>query len=237
MDWDLIKHFFIALLAIVNPLGKIPLWLKASAGQPAAARTWLSILVMVAAGLILLAALWVGQPFLELFGIDLAAFRVGGGVIIMLVAVQMLNGVPVRIAAEERTRDDVSPRRLAQRRFQRVVVPLAMPFIAGPGTISTVLVYSSKAADGWDYAGMSGALLLVLALIWLTLAASRPIERVLGDTVLEVQTRLFGLILAAVAAQLIIEGLGEAYPTWLQHSSPISDDVTASGQAQSSTRD
>lgn len=219
MDWPLIKSFFIAMVAIVNPLGKVPLYVQASAGQMRQARWLLALLVTVTAFAILLLSLLAGKSFLGLFGVDLASFRVGGGIVILLTGLSMMRGSAVDVSAEEEAED--SARRQARSRFRKVVVPLAMPILAGPGSISTAIVYSARTDGLLDYLWLSGVLVVVMLVVLGTLLLSRRVQRLFGDTALDILTRVFGLILAGIAVQLMVEGLGEIFPAWLTPASVL----------------
>lgn len=226
MDWELIRNFFIAMIAIVNPLGKIPLWVEASGDQDRQVRWRLALLVTVTALIILLVFLLGGQSFLNLFGIDLASFRIGGGIIILLVGLDMLKGTAIQIKDEdEDTHEDASKFRVAQSRFRQIVVPMAMPFMAGPGSISTVVVYSARAEGLLEYVGLSAVLGIVMLILFLILLSSNRIQSITGATALNIQTRVFGLILAGIAVQLIAEGLGAIFPTWVTEDSSIYEEL------------
>ncbi len=224
MDWELTRMFFIAMLAITNPLSKIPLWVEGSRGEDRHVRWRLALLVTGTAFLILLVFLVGGRWLLDLFGIDLASFRVGGGIIILLVALDMLRGKAVQLDTDEEEDED-SKLATARSRFRKVAVPLSMPIIAGPGSISTVVVYSSSASGWLEYAGLGGALTVVLGLVFLVLLSGRWVEKRVGRTTLDIQTRVFGMILAGIAVQLIVEGLGEIFPAWLAEGGAVSDDL------------
>lgn len=228
MDWELVRNFFIAMLAIINPLGKIPLWVQASTDQDRHVRWRLALLVIVTALIILLVFLLGGQFFLNLFGIDLASFRIGGGIIILMVGLEMLKGTAIQIKDDTQdTSEDLStfPFRRAQSRFRQVAVPLAMPLMAGPGSISTVVVYSARADSMTAYLGLSAALGAVMLILFLILLSGNRVQRLTGATVLNIQTRVFGLILAGIAVQLIVEGLGSIFPAWITEDSTIYDEL------------
>jgi multiple antibiotic resistance protein len=226
MDWELMRNFFIAMLAIINPLGKIPLWAQASNDQDRHVRWRLALLVTSTALVILLVFLLGGQFFLNLFGIDLASFRIGGGTIILMVGLDMLRGTAIQIQDEAQNKqEDVSKFRLAQSRFKQVAVPLAMPLMAGPGSISTVVVYSARADSMTAYLGLSAALGAVMLILFLILLSGNQVQRVTGATVLNIQTRVFGLLLAGIAVQLIAEGLGSIFPAWVTEDSSIYDEL------------
>lgn len=226
MDWDLTRTFFIAMLAITNPLSKIPLWVEGSRGEDRHVQWRLALLVTGTAFVILLVFLIAGRWLLDLFGIDLASFRVGGGIIILLVGLDMLRGKAVQIDTDaDADEDEDSKLATARSRFRQVAVPLSMPIIAGPGSISTAVVYSSSASDLLEYAGLAGALTVVLGLVFLVLLSGRWVEKRVGRTTLDIQTRVFGMILAGIAVQLVVEGLGEIFPAWLTEGGTVNDDL------------
>lgn len=214
MDLDLIRSFAIAMVAIVNPLSKVPLYVDASADQPGAARHRLAGYVTGVAFLVLLLALLAGRPMLNLFSVDLAAFRVGGGIVILLVGLSMIRGRAVEFTPEPEDEVQDDPAAQAEIRFRKVVVPLAIPIIAGPGSISTAIVYSAR-TDSWqDYLGMGLVLAGVMFVVLLTLVSSRRVERAVGNTVMQIVSRFLGLILAGIAVQFMVEGLAEIFPAW-----------------------
>ena len=135
MDWRLAINFLIASLAIINPLGKVPVWEEAAAGDQSGVRWRLALLVTLTGGAILHVFLLFGMPILNFFGIDLAGFRVGGGIVILLTGIQMLQGVAIQVDRDS----DVEAQTqfaLAKVRFRQIVVPMVVPFTAGPGSIS-----------------------------------------------------------------------------------------------------
>ncbi|MFP4072184.1 MAG: MarC family protein [Desulfovibrionales bacterium] len=223
MDWTVLKHFAIALVAIINPLGKIPLWQQATDDQPGKSRTWLALFVTVTACIVMLLALVGGKALLTIFGIELASFRIGGGILILLLAVDMLKGSAVRVEKSEE--DQTGSWAKAKSRFPKIAVPIAVPLIAGPGTISTVMVYASTASSVWDFMGMGVIILLVSGSVFLMLLSGWSIEHVVGRTFLTIQTKVFALILAGIAIQFIVEGVGEVFPTLVDLNSVIADDL------------
>ncbi|MDX1529979.1 MAG: MarC family protein [Rhodothermales bacterium] len=224
MDWSVATNFLIAMLAITNPVGKVPLWLEAAGGEGYRVRWRLAVLVVATGAGLLLLFLLLGHQILGVFGIDLASFKVGGGIIILQIGVRMLHGTAVQVEADEDDGEE-DPLARAQTRFRQVIVPLSLPMIAGPGSISTALIYGTRVSTPAEYAVLSGILLGVMAVVLVTLLGSQRIERLVGPMALRLMTRLFGLILTAIAAQLILEGLGEVFPSWVEPSSPLHDDL------------
>jgi multiple antibiotic resistance protein len=224
MNWQLVTNFAIALLAIANPIGKVPLWIETSKYDGFRVQWRLAVLVTVTGFAILATFLLLGSQILDLFGIDLASFRVGGGIVILLIGIDMLNGNVTQVEVEEKE-EDISPMQRAQQRIRQFVVPLVLPMIAGPGTISTVVIYGSRASSMLDYALLISVLTGVMLLILGTLVSSHKIKEVVGQMAITLLTRLFGLILVAIAMQLIVEGLGNIFPAWVTPASDISDSV------------
>jgi multiple antibiotic resistance protein len=226
MDWDLVRGFFLAMVAITNPLNKIPLWMVGSRGMSPPGRFRLAILVIASAAIVLFLFLLGGPVFLRFFGIDLASFRIAGGIIILIVGLDMLRGRAVQVEPDATPDgEDASPLVLARARFKQIAVPVAIPFIAGPGSIATVVVFGAAAATVVEYLALSVVLAIIMAIIFLVLLSGPWVERRVGDTTLDIQTRVFGMLLAAIGVQFMAEGLGTLFPTWLGHGSPIRDVV------------
>ena len=219
---DLIRNFSIGMLAIVNPLSKVPLYVEASIGQVGPARRRLALYVTGVAFAVLLLALWGGRPFLNLFSVDLAAFRVGGGIVILTVGLSMIRGTAIEFATADEDEHD-SPALQAKVRFKKVVVPMAMPIIAGPGSISTTIVYSARTDGLLNYVAMSVVLAGVMLIVLATLLASRRIQSTVGDTTLRIVTRFLGLILAGIAVQFIAEGIADLFPVLVTPESVLED--------------
>lgn len=157
--------------------------------------------VLIATGILLLFA-FLGNAILELFGITLPALRTAGGILLLLIAIDMVfarhsggTGTTEEEQAESRKRDDIS------------VFPLAMPLLAGPGTISAVILLTTGAGTQTEFWLVILALLLIMAACWMTLLLSIPIQRLLGLTGLAVVSRTVGILLAALAVQFLFDGV------------------------------
>jgi len=195
---------FVAVFVLVNPLEGIPMFLAFTQGLGAAARGAVARTTAIAVTAILLGALAIGRGLLAVLGITIGAFTVAGGIIIFLVALKMVLGRPGESKAP--AADDAG----AGQRF--AIVPLAMPLLAGPGAISSVIVYASKGPEGngcslADYVILAGVMLVVGGATWLSLRAADPMRRLLGDTGIDVATRISGILVAAIAVGMVHEGL------------------------------
>ncbi len=227
---SVLENFLLAMIAIVNPLGKVPVWVQASQGCDAAVRLRLAVFVTGTALLLLLVFLLFGQSILGFLSIDLPAFRVGGGIIILLIGIDMLRGNVVDVDSSDADGDEDAFDR-AKDRFRDVVVPMAVPILAGPGSITTAILFGSETHEWPTRLLLAGTLSGVMSLVLLVLLLGHRIQAVLGDLVLGVQTRIWGLLLTAIAAQLILVGLGESFPSWIDGASPLSDDIRKGASA------
>jgi multiple antibiotic resistance protein len=192
----------ITLLTVVEPLGLAPLVLGLTAGLTTAARARIvTRAVLIAAGIIAFFGV-LGRVLLSALGITSAAFSIAGGALLFLVAIDMLFGR--QSGARETPREEEE----AQGREDISVFPLAIPLIAGPGTITTVILLVDQAGGvPINWALLVGATLLTLAVSWLSMRLSLVVQRVLGTTGVLVLARVEGLLLAALAVEFILDGV------------------------------
>ena len=210
---DLISNFAIALLAIVNPVEKIPLWVQASKGGKKDFQWWLAGLIILSSGVILLVFLWVGHYLLLRLKIDLASFKIGGGLILLQFGFSMLKGTAVNI---DKGRADES-KNLKKRvldRYQQIFIPIGVPVIAGPGAITTVIIYGYQSQTWLTHVALSFTMAVVLAVLFFTLLLGPYIQKRTGELPLNLISRVFGMILIAIAVQFMVEGLRDVFPGW-----------------------
>jgi multiple antibiotic resistance protein len=202
---DSIK-LFVALLALVNPLGAVPIFISLTDQYSRLERRKTIITAATSVAVVIAVSGVLGQQIIDFFGISIGSLQVGGGLIILLTALNMLNAKAggARSTPEEETEAETKP--------NIGVVPLAIPFLTGPGAISTVIVYAHE-MHGWlQYLGLVLAALAMAALVVLALSMAGRIARLLGQTGINVATRLMGLILSALAVEIIANGLVRLLP-------------------------
>ena len=204
---ELIKPL-IALLAIVNPAGAVPFFLAFTQGFSAAQRQHTLRVAAVSAFCVISVSGLAGLQIIAFFGISIASFQVGGGMLLLISALNMLNAQP----AEHRSGDVADAQARADAGASIAVVPLTVPLLTGPATISTMVIYAEKTRHVWEHALLVGYGVVIGAATWAALAASGQIARVLGRTGISVMTRLMGLILAAMAVELLADGLVKLFP-------------------------
>jgi len=190
----------ISILFIVDPLAVIPTFLTMTADDSPKKRRQISLKAAIGSTLILVLFASAGDLLFRIFGITLPAFRIAGGIILGLSALEMLR-------AERRTRENREEVAEGVEKEDAAITPLAIPMLAGPGAISTVLVLMNR-ASGWSQAvPIYTAIVATGVATFLILRASEQFHRILGKTGINVLTRIMGLVLATVAVQFILDGL------------------------------
>lgn len=198
----------ITLLAIVNPIGVIPFFIHFTRNFNPVQRERTVHIASCAAFMVIALSALLGLKVLAFFGISLASFQVGGGLLLLMSAIQMLNAQP----AESRAQDVDEGADRADSGASIAVVPLTIPLLTGPASISTVVIYANTAKNLWDMGVLIGYGLIIGLATWLSLSAAGRIGRFLGQTGINVMTRLMGLILAAIAVEVMSVGLVKLFP-------------------------
>ena len=207
---DLLSFSIVALSAIffvVDPPGIVPIFIAMTSGDTEAKKKDMALRASVVAfGILTVFALFGGVIF-KVFGITLGAFKVAGGILLLITALDMLKAQPSRTRSspdeqlEGAVKDDVA------------IVPLGMPLLAGPGAIATVMVLVSRGKD-WSYViPVLGSVLITCVVTYLVLRAAGHIDRVLGKSGLAILQRVMGLLLAAIAIQFAADGIKELIPS------------------------
>jgi len=203
--WQTYSRFLIGLIAILDPFIAVPIFLSLTAGRSDRERARTVKIVTLTVFFVLLGASLLGETILKFMGGSLASFRVGGGLVLLLMALAMLNARAgdVRHTAEEA--DEMGQGGGAG------VVPLAVPLLAGPGAISTVIVASH--GDRWlHHLLIAACIALACAVLWIVLNLAVPVGRRMGTTGLNIANRLLGLLLAAFAIESMATGLKALFP-------------------------
>lgn len=202
------------MLAIVNPVEKIPLWVEASKDGGIGFRWRLAALIIVSCAMILFTFLFFGKHILAILQIDLASFKIGGGLILLQFGFSMLKGNAVKVSTNEAPSDNLKKRVI--HRYHQVFIPIGVPVIAGPGAITTTIIYGSQSDNLTTTAILFFALIAVLTVLFFTLVTGNLIQQVTGELTLKLTSRLFGIILIAIAVQFTIDGLVEVFPGLLR---------------------
>jgi len=201
---DYIK-ILIALVAVVDPLGVMPIVASLTAGNRAEMRS-IAGTVAFSVAVILLIALFAGENLLQFFGISINSFKVSGGILLMLMAISMLQA---------KTSELVHNRQEAEANANRqssAVVPISMPLLAGPGAISMVILYAQTDGSLWHYLLISLDIVTVALILWIVIRFIPWLTQHLSQTGINIFTRLMGLVLSALAVEFIAGGLKGLFP-------------------------
>ena len=204
---DLLKPL-IALLAIVNPIGAVPFFLHFTQNLSSLQRRRTIRVASTSAFLVVAVSAVAGLKIIEFFGISIASFQVGGGLLLLISSMNMLNAQQ----AESRGTDVGDGQAKADAGDSIAVVPLTIPLLTGPATISTMVIYAEKTRTFVEHAVLVGYGVVIGLATFLVFSASGRIAKVLGRTGINVMTRLMGLILAAMAVELLADGLLKLFP-------------------------
>jgi multiple antibiotic resistance protein len=194
------------LLLVVDAPAAVPLFLSMTASDSLAHKQGTAFRAALATALVLAAFAALGSVIFRVLGISLGAFRIAGGVLLFLLAIDMLRA--------QRSRQRTSPEEEAEGKDRPDVsiFPLAIPMLAGPGATSTVMVLVSRAERAWQYLVVFAAIGVTALVTYWVLRGAMGVERRLGKTGLNVLQRVMGLILAATAVQFVVEGISNVLP-------------------------
>lgn len=196
----------IALLAIVNPVGCLPIFMSATSGWKKAERARTARTVAITVLIVLSVSAFIGESILNFFGITIPSFQVGGGILLLLISISMMHGKQggTRQTAEEA--HDMSEREVI------AIVPLSIPLLAGPGAISSMILTAQQHPGFWGHISLVIPVALISLFIWSLLLLSEVITNYLGTIGINIVTRLMGLILAAMSVEFIAHGLIGLFP-------------------------
>ncbi len=198
----------IALLAIVNPIGVLPFFIHFTSGFSRQQRRRTIRVAATGAFLVISISALAGLRIIEFFGISLASFQVGGGMLLLISSLQMLHAEP----AESRKADLTEGDDKVDAGDSIAVVPLTIPLLTGPATISTMVIYAEKTRHWWELAILVAYGVVIGLSVWVAFSLSGRIARAIGKTGINVMTRLMGLLLAALAVEVMSEGLVKLFP-------------------------
>ncbi len=200
----------IGIMAIFSPFAAIPIFISLTSEHSHAEKMETAKTAAFAAFIAGLVSIWIGQYILGFFGISISSFKIAGGILLLLMAINMLNA---KMPKAKNTKSELKEAKKKSVNIKEIaVVPLAIPLIAGPGAISTIIIYSQK-NDGIFHLLMMSLIILGVALyIWFALRMATAISKKLGLTGINIISRVMGLILASISIEFIISGLLTVFP-------------------------
>lgn len=205
---EFISSAFVTFLVIIDPPGAAPIFSILTQGANPAQRRSMAIRSAFVAWIILMVFGLLGKPLLDTLGISLASFRVAGGILLFYIAFEM-------VFQQRKERKESHAHQLEGNTPEVEdisVFPMGMPMIAGPGAIAAVMLWVSRAKDATDVALVLGAMTAVVLLTLIAMLLAAPLMRMIGDKIEAAITRILAVILSALAAQFVIDGLKDSFP-------------------------
>lgn len=201
MDLDFLVTSFVALFVVIDPIGTTPIYVSLTQGMSRRRRRAVAVRACAIGLTILTLFGLLGEQVLGFVGISMPAFRIAGGLLLFLTALEMLFGRRTQ-RRQDQAPDDSGPE------DDPSVFPLAIPLLSGPGGIATMILLTDQTGgEVWATAGIFGAMLCIFAIVFMLFSAADAIERVLQETGILVVTRLLGMLLAALSVQFVLDGL------------------------------
>lgn len=205
-DWTQLIKLTVTLLAIVDPIAAVPVFLGATAGLSGAARARVARIVTLTVFGVLAASVLAGKAILDFFGIGIPSFQIGGGILFLMLAVSMLQ------AKESWIRQTPAEAEEAAEKEGMAVVPVAIPLLAGPGAITTMIIAAHESPGVLSDLSLLLPAAFVGVAVWLSLIGAQRIIHRLGRIGMNIITRIMGLIIAAIAIEYIYRGLIQLFP-------------------------
>ena len=197
---------FVAMMVIVNPLGIMPVFVALTANTAEWERKKIARIASISVLIVLLVSALLGERVLELFGISIASFKVGGAILVMMAALSMMQAMPAR---DKQTPEEAKE---AEDKASIAVVPLAIPLLAGPGAMSTIIIYASEKKSFTHLAVVCLVSVGIALVTWVALRVASKVGARMSKTTINVATRIMGLLLAALAVEIFAGGIVELIP-------------------------
>ena len=201
LHWVDYAKIFMSLIVVVNPISAVPIFVTLTSRNTEKERKNIARIASISVAVVLVLSAIMGEPVLTLFGVTVASFKVGGAILILLMSISMMHALPSR---ESQTPEETQE---AAQKENIAVVPLAIPLLAGPAAISTTIIYATDRSSPGHLSAVIACCLLVSLITWLALLLAVPARKWLGETGVNIVTRLMGLLLAAVAVEIFTSGL------------------------------
>jgi multiple antibiotic resistance protein len=204
---ELFSSVLVTFLVIIDPPGVAPIFASLTRGTPSAHRRAMAIRSSLIAWAILMFFALLGKPLLQALHISLASFRIAGGILLFYIAVEMV--FEKRTERREQRAHEIEGTPEAE---DISVFPMAIPMITGPGSIASAMLWVSRADGPLEVATVLAAITVVMLITMVTLLAAGPLMKLIGERIEAMITRILGVILAALAAQFVIDGLKQSFP-------------------------
>jgi multiple antibiotic resistance protein len=205
--------FATTLFALLNPLGMLPIFIGYTAKERRGVERWVALFLAITVFLLLMLFLVTGASLLKFFGIGIDSFQIAGGILLLLIGINIVIGDSTKTARDVVSQDQASDLQQAKSVYRKIVIPLAMPLLVGPGVIANVILHASQAEVAQQdqlLVGFAAAIGFVSFLTFVIFLAGKWLQRVLGEVGLSIMTRILGLLVASIGINFIVSGVTQA---------------------------
>jgi multiple antibiotic resistance protein len=209
-ETGILGTFAATLFALLNPFGMLPVFIGYTAGRSTSVQRWLALFISITVLGLMLLFLFAGTALLKFFGITVDAFRVAGGILLLLIGIRTVARDPTTKAQDLVVATEVGALCEAESAYGQIVVPFAMPLLVGPGVIANLILYAGEAWERKSAKLASGLVAVTVGVSLFTLVillSAEFLRRLLGDVGLSIATRILGLLVASIGVQFVIAGL------------------------------
>jgi len=210
MDNILITNFAASMFALLNPLGVLPIFISYTAGEKRKVQRWLALFLSLTVLVLLLVFFFAGSALLKFFGISLDAFRIAGGILLLIIGINLAIGDSNKSASNLAASKEANALQEAELVYKKIVIPLAMPLLVGPGVIANVVLYATEVESRNNSAlffGLVGTIIALCALLFAILLSGKWLQKMVGSVGLNILTRILGLLVSSMGIQFMITGL------------------------------
>lgn len=206
MDWHIMMTFFVAMLAITNPIGNLAIFISLVSDSPIPEQKKTALSASLAILIIFIVVVWTGSWILNFFGITPAAFETAGGIIILLLGISMLNAHDNK-SGHSSMHHTEAEQKAAKKKDSVAVVPMAIPLVAGPGAITTIIIHTHIMKTVMDKLMISATCVVLSVILFVCFYFANVINKAVGVNGIKIATRIMGIVLAAIAIQMLSEGI------------------------------
>ncbi len=206
LDWNEYLQLLAGLVSVVNPIGAIPTFIALTDSRSDKDKQRIAVICACSVCMVLHIALIAGEPILTFFSISLPAFRVAGGILLMLMGISMLHALP------DRSKHTPEEEAESYNKESIGVVPLAIPLLSGPGAISSTIVFAHIENSWIHFLTLSAVIFTVSSIVLIAMWVAPKIANFMGGTGINVLTRVMGLLLTAISVEFIAKGLAALFP-------------------------
>lgn len=217
MNFQAYMTFFVTMIAIINPIGDLAIFIGLMSGTPAKEQRKTALEASLAVFVILLMSIWLGTLFLDFFGITSSSFEAAGGFVLLLLGIGMVNGNDTDTGTSSQSytlNEEKEGKKLVQKKKKvpLAIVPLAIPIAVGPGAIAACIIHAQRFHGMLDKILLSATSLLLASVTCFCFYFASVVSKFLGVTGVKVTTRIMGMVLMAIAFGMMSQGIGEMLP-------------------------